>query len=58
MEPEPAKFNVYNDLANLGIDLSQYNSAEQLEELKQLQQDQNQDQNQKEVKNSRMVTHI
>lgn len=53
VEPEPAKFNVYNDLANLGIDLSQYNSAEQLEELKQLQQDQNQDQNQKEVKNSR-----
>lgn len=45
VEPEPAKFNVFNDLANLGIDLSQYNNAEQLEELKQLQQEE-------DVKNS------
>lgn len=35
VEPAPAQFNVISDLSKLGIDLSQYNSDEQLNELKQ-----------------------
>ncbi|EGW30026.1 uncharacterized protein SPAPADRAFT_63644 [Spathaspora passalidarum NRRL Y-27907] len=34
-EPEPQQFNVLLDLPKLGIDLSDYNSEEQMEELKQ-----------------------
>ncbi|EMG45286.1 hypothetical protein G210_5082, partial [Candida maltosa Xu316] len=34
IEPEPAKFNVLQDLSKLGIDVSQYNDAEQMQELR------------------------
>ncbi|RLV91210.1 hypothetical protein JA1_004044 [Spathaspora sp. JA1] len=34
-EPEPKQFNLLLDLPKLGIDLSDYNSEEQIEELKQ-----------------------
>ncbi|KAI3406519.2 hypothetical protein KGF56_000651 [Candida oxycetoniae] len=35
IEPEPAQFNVLSDLSKLGINLRNYNSDEQLDELKQ-----------------------
>lgn len=33
-EPEPRRFDAYNDLLKLGIDLSTFNNEEQLDELK------------------------
>lgn len=34
-EPEPQSFNVYKDLAKMGIDLNEYNDDNQILELKQ-----------------------
>ncbi|KAI5949284.1 hypothetical protein KGF54_005519 [Candida jiufengensis] len=39
IEPEPAQFNVLSDLSKLGINLRDFNSDEQLNELKQEEQE-------------------
>lgn len=36
-EPKPKSFNVYEDLSKMGIDLSSFNSEDQLDELKSTQ---------------------
>ena len=41
-EPEPKQFNVLSDLAKLGIDLTEYNNDEQIQELR-IQQDEEQE---------------